>query len=142
MTTPAAARLYEAQHLFAMEGKRNVTYNPNKVDPETLPRIYGFNNGGGSGWYQAIAIAEDGHCLGGHTCSSEGYMPHDLGILEGCRLDRHEKEYSTHYPEGYVMEWVPTPQIEEHEKLNKAFELNNIMAKEKEKIDAQDKCKS
>jgi len=134
MTTPAAERLYEAQHLFAMEGKRNVVYNPNKVNPETLPRIYGFNNGGSPGWYHAVAIAEDGHGLGGHICSSEGYMQHDLGILEGTRLDRHEKQYSQHYPEGYVMEWVPSNQIKDHEKLNNAFKLNEILAeKEKEK---------
>jgi hypothetical protein len=134
MTTPAAARLYEAQHLYAMEDKRNAIYNPNEVDPETLPRIYSFNNGGRSGWYHAVAISEDGHCLGGHVCSSEGYMQYDLGILEGTRLDRHEKEYATHYPEGYVMEWVPSDYIKSHEKLNKAFKLNELLAAKQEEV--------
>ena len=129
MTTPAAARLYEAQHLYAMEGKKNVIYNPLQKPVEELPHIMCFNNGGSPGWFEAIAIAEDGNCLGGHCCSAESYMPHDLGVLEGTRLDRHENSYSKHYPDGYIMEWIPTSQVDTHEKLQKAFLLNAELAK-------------
>jgi hypothetical protein len=129
MTTEAAARLYEAQHLYEMEGKGNALYNPEQRPYEELPIIYGFNNGGSPGWFSAVLIAEDGTCLGGHVCSSEAYMPHDLGILVGTRPDRHES-FKMHYPRGYRMVFVPSDQISTHEKLNKAFELNTLQTKE------------
>lgn len=129
MTTPAAARLYEAQHLFDMEGRRIAHYNPHNQPLSVLPVIYGFNNGGSPGWYHAVALAEDGSVLGGHICSSEGYILHDLGILEGTREDHHVN-YKAHYPGGYRMEFVPSRSIEGHEGLNKAFANNHEKAKE------------
>ena len=60
MTTPAAAKMYEAQHEHEMEGKGNAFYNPSNKPFEDLPVIYGFNNGGSAGWYGAVLIAEDG----------------------------------------------------------------------------------
>ena len=124
MTTKAAARLYEAQHLYEMEGKGNALFNPNNKPFNELPVIYGFNNGGSAECMHAVLIAEDGTCLGGHTCSSEGYMRHDLGILEGTRPDRHET-FKKHYPDGYRMVFVPSDDIKSHEKLNTAFVLND-----------------
>jgi hypothetical protein len=82
MTTPAAAALYLAQHNFEHEGRGNAVYNPKGLPVAELPFIYGFNNGGSSGWYSAQLISQDGHWLGSHTCSEEGYMPADLGVLE------------------------------------------------------------
>lgn len=80
-------------------------FNPlNKPEAE-LPVIYGFNNGGGAGNYYACLMAEDGTGLGSHLCSSEGYMPGDLGCIEGSRPDRHE-HFREHYPDGYRMEFV------------------------------------
>lgn len=90
MTTPAAARLYEAQHLAQWEGMGYAVHNPHDRPINELPVIYGFNNGGSPGWYSGCLLAEDGAALGGHVCSAEGYMPHDLGILEGARPDRQE----------------------------------------------------
>lgn len=127
MTTPAAEKLYLAQHQVEMEGRGIAIYNPNNLPIEELPVIYGFNNGGSSGWYYAQAISEDGMGLGSHICSNECFMPHDLGILEGTGLDRHEKDYQRHYPNGYKMEFVPSSKIETHEKLQKAFELNKAL---------------
>jgi hypothetical protein len=132
MTTEAAARLYEAQHLYEMEGRGNALYNPEQLPYEELPVIYGFNNGGSPGWYEAIAMAEDGTYLGGHICSSEAYMPHDLGILAGTRSDRHETSYQKHYPRGYRMMFVSSNQIAEHEKLNNAFKLKALQEKKDE----------
>lgn len=138
MTTPAAERLYLVQHEYEMEGRRVAIFNPHNRPVEELPLIMGFNNGGSPGWYSAVALAEDGHCLGGHCCSHEGYMPHDLGILEGTRKDRHEESYQPHYPGGYRMVFVPTAEIEGHEKLQRAFELNKKLAKEAAAKEASD----
>lgn len=128
MTTEAAARLYEAQHLMEMEGKGYAVFNPHNKPLSELPIIYGFNNGGSPGWYSAQLLAEDGTGLGGHICSSEGYMPHDLGILDGTRPDRH-KHFREHYPEGYRMEFIPASEVKNHSGLKIAFELNQEMAR-------------
>ena len=122
MTTPAAAQLYLAQHEVALEGRRAATYNPHNRPLAELPTIFGFNNGGSAGWYSAVALAEDGVCLGGHVCSHEGYMPADLGVLEGTRLDRHAEDYQKHYPDGYRMEFVPTAFIAAHAGLKAAID--------------------
>lgn len=131
MTTPAAARLYLAQHQLEMEGKPFAIYNPHNKPIEELPVIIGFNNGGSEGWYSAVAIAQDGVSLGGHCCSHEGYMPHDLGVLEGTRPDRHEEQYQKHYPDGYRMAFVPHKEVKNCEMLQEAFRLNKILSHEK-----------
>src|SRR5690348_4286544 len=132
MTSPAAERLYLAQHEAEMEGKRNEVFNPHNKPLNELPVIYGFNNGGSPGWFQAVAMAEDGTCLGGHTCSAEGYMPHDLGILAGTRPDRHEESYRPHYPDGYRMEFVGYADLKGHAALNAALAANREKAAQAE----------
>jgi hypothetical protein len=123
MTTPAAARLYLAQHELQWEGKPFAVFNPHDKPVNELPVIYGFNNGGKpSTFLQAVALAEDGTCLGGHGCSAEGYMPADLGMLKGARPDRHEGEFQPHYPNGYRCEFVPSGNIEGHAGLQAAIE--------------------
>lgn len=124
MTTAAAARLYEAQHEVQHQGRRVAISNPHNKDIAELPTIFGFNNGGPSGWMIAVLLAEDGTPLGSHCCSSEVYMPADLGILEGSRSDRHE-EFAKHYPDGYRMEFVSFDDVLTHEKLNAAFALHD-----------------
>lgn len=132
MTTEARARLYEAQHLAEMEGKGYVVFNPHNKPLSELPIIYGWNNGGEPGWYQAVAMSEDGNCLGSHICSSEDYMLHDLGILEGTRLDRHEGSYKKHYPNGYRMNFVQwghpglAAAMQENDKLRKEAEVSHV----------------
>ncbi len=122
MTTPEAASLYEAQHHARMRGKKYAVYNPHEKPAEDLPTIYGFNNGGGAGFMQAQLMAEDGTPLGSHLCSSEGYMLHDLGILEGTRPDRHE-EFCKHYPDGYRMDFVSYEDVRGHEGLMRAINI-------------------
>ena len=129
MTTPAAARLYEAQHLLSVEGRGWAAFNPHNKPLAELPVIFGFNNGGSPGWYSAVLIAEDGEGLGGHCCSSEAYMPHDLGILEGSRPDRHEG-FREHYPDGYRMEFVHHTDP----RIIVAFERNAELAKAGEEM--------
>jgi len=100
--------------------KEYAVYNPHNRPIDDLPIIYGFNNGGEKGFMQAILIAQDGTELGGHICSSESYMPHDLGILEGTRPDRHER-FREHYPKGYRMEFVGYEAVPNHDGLQEAL---------------------
>lgn len=120
MTTPVAEALYAAQHNYAMAGKKPAVYNPHHKDLDDLPTIYGFNNGGSHQMLQAVLMAEDGTSLGSHCCSAECYMPHDLGILEDTRPDRHD-DFKKHYPDGYKMEFVSYNHVSDHEGLQKAF---------------------
>jgi hypothetical protein len=129
MTTPAAANLYLAEHLLQMEGKRLAHYNPHGKPINELPVIYGFNNGGSPNWYSGVLIAEDGSGMGGHICSAEAYMHHDLGILEGTRLDRH-KGFKEHYPDGYRMEFISSKDVLTHPGLELAYQRNQQKAKE------------
>jgi hypothetical protein len=133
MTTPAAARLYEAQHLLEWEGRGYATFNPHGKPLDELPVIYGFNNGGEPGWMSAVLLAEDGTGLGGHICSSEGYMRHDLGVLEGSRPDRHEG-FQKHYPDGYRMEFIGEAEVRARNNpgLELAYERNQQKASERE----------
>lgn len=125
MTTKAAEALYEAQHVYAHQHRGGAVYNPGNKPLGELPVIYGFNNGGSPGWFSAQLIAQDGTPLGGHTCSSEAYMPSDLGILEGTRSDRHET-FRAHYPGGYRMEFVGYSEVDEHAGLQEAFRRRDL----------------
>lgn len=127
MTTKAAARLYEAQHVYKYEGRPVAVFNPHDKPVQELPIIYGFNNGGSPGFMSAVLLAEDGTGLGSHLCSSEAYMPADLGVLEGTRPDRHEG-FQKHYPDGYRMEFVGHADVPSCEGLIRAFALNEKQA--------------
>ena len=105
MTTKAAAAAYEAAHVLKHQHLGWAIYNPHGKPVSELPVIYGWNNGGDGYFMSACLIAQDGTTFPGHACSSEGYMPADLGILEGTRPDRHE-EFRKHYPDGYRMVFV------------------------------------
>lgn len=111
---------------------RYAVFNPHDKPVAELPVIYGFNNGGSAGLYSACLIAEDGTGLGGHICSHEGYMPGDLGILEGYRPDRHET-FKAHYPDGYRMDFVSYADVPDHAALAEAFRLNALLAEKAEK---------
>lgn len=124
MTTKEAEAQYLQDYPATMRGKGFAVVNPLNRPEEELPVIYGFNNGGSPEWFDAVLIAEDGECLGGHICSDEAYMPGDLGCLEGTRPDRHE-EFLAHYPEGYRMEFVPTEAMNGHVKFNLALAVAN-----------------
>jgi hypothetical protein len=137
MTTAAAAKMYEAQHLHEMEGKRNAVYNPHNKPVNELPFIFGFNNGGSLGFMHAQLIAQNGPGLGSHLCSSEAYMPADLGILEGTRADRHEG-FREHYPDGYRMLFVPSDKIDGCLELQEAFERNKELAAAEKAKDAEE----
>lgn len=121
MTTPEHAALYAAQHRVEHAHRAVAVFNPNDAPIDSLPFIYGFNNGGSIGMLHAVAISEDGEHLGSHLCSDECYMPHDLGILEGTRPDRHEKDYRPHYPNGYRMAFVSYADVGGHEGIQRAM---------------------
>lgn len=122
MTTKEAAAQYEMAHIQANKDKKIAVYNPHNKPISELPVIYGYNGGGSAGYKAAILITEDGFEIGDHTCSSEAYMPHDLGILENSRPDRHVY-FRRYYPDGYRMEFVGYDDaVSTHEGLQKAFE--------------------
>ena len=120
MTTEAAAARYLAEHLAENAGRGWAIVNPGNRPLDELPVIYGFNNGGSRYFLSGQLIAEDGTLLGSHACSAEGYMPHDLGILEGTRPDRHET-FIQHYPRGYRMEFVSSGEVAGHAGLQAAI---------------------
>jgi hypothetical protein len=127
MTTREAELRYLQIHLNECQGRPLTVFNPNNLPEDDLPVIMGLNNsksGGSPGFMRAIAVAQDGTVLGEHLCSHEGYMPHDLGLIEGSRPDRHENSYQKHYPNGYRMVWIPTDERDNSKLLQRAFELN------------------
>lgn len=130
MTTAAAEKVYLARHLGEWNGTPYAVFNPHNKPVEELPVIYGFNNGGSSGWLSGALIAQDGEVLGGHVCSHEGYMRADLGILEGSRPDRHD-EFRAHYPDGYRMDFVPSADVMTHSGLDEACKRHDEKAAEK-----------
>lgn len=127
MTTPAMEALYLKVHEHKWGDKGYACFNPHGKPVEELPTIYGFNNGGSPGWYSGVLLAEDGTALGGHVCSHEGYMLHDLGIIEGARPDRHEN-FRAHYPDGYRMDFIPADQVKTHPGLETAYQRNQEKA--------------
>ncbi len=126
MTTSQAAAQYEAEHLRDWARKNYAVHNPHNKPLGELPVIWGFSNGGSPGWMDAVLLAEDGTFLGSHLCSSTAYMPHDLGILEGARPDRHET-FREHYPDGYRMDFTVDAH---HPEIEKAYQKNQQLAKE------------
>lgn len=90
-------------------------------------KIYCINNGGSKdcgGWWNALAIADDGHILAQHICSHESFMPHDLGITSTWK---HEN-YNAHFGENnWELEWVSDP--EKHEGFLKAVKLYKSLPK-------------
>lgn len=109
----------------------NAIFNPHGKEPETLPIIFGFNNGGSPGWWSGVLIAQDGTPLGSHLCSHEGFMWGDLGIEEGSRPDRHES-FQQHYPDGYRMEFVGRYAVPSHAGLQAAFAAHDLKYKDQE----------
>ncbi len=131
MTTEGAAALYLAQHQMEVFGRPVAVFNPKSLPLEQLPAIFAFSNVRGGGDGICCAMAEDGVVLGWHWCSNEGYAPNDLGVLDGCRDDRHE-HYRKHYPDGYRMEFVKSSEVAEHPALRLAFHRNQEQAKASE----------
>lgn len=74
------------------------------IAPTRKPKIYCTVNGGSEGWWNAIAIAEDGTPLAGHICSAIAWARHDLGV-DNDTMGKH-KHYRAYYPDGYEMVWV------------------------------------
>jgi len=127
MTTAKASARYEAEHVAEWNGRPLAVFNPLGKPVAELPVIYGFNNGGPHQFLSAVLLAEDGVELGGHCCSSEGYMPSDLGCLKGSRPDRHE-DFQKHYPDGYRMEFVSYCDLPSHARINAAMKKHDERA--------------
>lgn len=102
-----------------------------------MHKIYGLLNGGSGDWLEAIALGDDGFVVGSHICSSEDWMPHDLG-MDGQSNWKHEN-YNKQYGEGnWETEFVPNSKIDTHEGLQAALKA----ARERmEKDESITKCK-
>lgn len=125
MTSDAQQKYYESKHAAKWGSEVWAVHNPHNKPVNELPVIYGWNNGSTSaigGCMYGELVAEDGTLFPGHVCTSEVYMPHDLGILKGSRPDRHEN-FRTHYPDGYRMEFVSYEDVPDHTGLQAAFKL-------------------
>lgn len=97
-------------------------FNPLNKPVEELPYIFGFNNGGSEGWWIAMAVSQNGHFLGSHVCSSEGFMPADLGLIDGGYVARREA-YQKHYPEGYRTTFVSYKDVKDNAELQAAMTI-------------------
>ena len=86
------------------------------------PKIFGLCNGGSPGWYDALAMAEDGTVVAQHACSHPGWVRHDLG-MDGESTWKHEL-YAAHYPDGYELVFVPDAEVLTHPGLTAAYAAN------------------
>lgn len=90
-------------------------------------KIYAFNNGGSPGWYQAIALGEDGQIVGEHICSHEAWVPHDLGA-DGRSNWQHDN-YDKVYGKGnWTIKYIKPNEIEDHSGLKEAIEKAKVLA--------------
>lgn len=119
-TGVGSGSVYSAEHYFRSSDdaqaecdRRNAILN----NGLPKPKIFGFCNGGSRGWYEVLAVTEDGTCLASHCCSHPGFGPGDIGVTTNWK---HEL-YWAHYPNGFVMEWVEDPKS--HDGLNAALRI-------------------
>lgn len=92
------------------------------------PKIYAFSNGGYPGFFQALAISEDGYVVGQHVCSHESWIPHDLGVTS----EWHHEGYQKHYPDGFEVVFVPYDDVVSHKGLQEAILKLESRMKDKE----------
>jgi hypothetical protein len=68
-------------------------------------------------------MAEDGKVLVSATCSHEDEAKTELGVNEGTAEDCHVV-YRKYFPGGYVMEFIPASNLDDHKGLHKALKAN------------------
>jgi len=96
------------------------------TEPHTA-KIYVFVNARwGTGDVIGVALAEDGHCLASHICSSESFVPHDLGATSTWKHDH----YREHFPDGFDVVYVPSDQVADHAGIAAAAKLNKQLEEE------------
>lgn len=121
MTTKEAEARYLREHLNATANAGSNIYNPRNVPVGELPVIYGFNSGDTYLGCIGRIVSQDGTYLGGHSCSHEGYMRSDLGMIPD---SYHEQAFRDHYPEGFRTEFVSLRDVAGHEGLQAALLLH------------------
>lgn len=85
--------------------------------------IYCFANGPafGGGDVHAVALADNGKCVAGHVCSSECYIPNDLGVTSNWKHDVYDAEFGKG---NWTAEFVRVADIASHAGLQAALKLN------------------
>lgn len=92
-----------------------------------MKKIFGFVNSGTPGMLEALAISEDGKVLAGHCCSSECYVPHDLGVTGDWKHDKYDAEFGQG---NWTIEYVPMRDITTHAGLQEAIARANSLGDE------------
>lgn len=111
----------------------NAVFNPNNRHLDDLPTIYGYNAGQRASLSLSCdtecvgyLIAQDGTDLGYCVCESHVSLAATLGCLEDTAPERHIESFRRHYPDGYIMEYVPKGQVKDHKGLTEALRLQAI----------------
>lgn len=94
------------------------------------PTIYAFINGGSPGWFEVMAIAEDGEFLAGHISSSVSWAQIDIDHEQ-----KHE-HYRRKYPDGFQFLWLDGDKPEDLAIIKQLGEKNRALA-EKESASAE-----
>lgn len=105
-------------------------YNPHGKPIDELPLISGFNNGGRHGTYSGVIIAQDGTVLGGHICSNEHYMLHDLGVA-ATGPEYRRVAFEAHYPDGCRTRFVSYADVQNDPIIQEALRLNKEFGEDK-----------
>src|SRR3954449_10283628 len=77
-----------------------------------MRRIYCFINARGQGGCMNVlveALCEDGDFLASHRSSDESWAKYDIGVSS----EHQHAAYEDHCPDGYTLEWVDSPLIQE-----------------------------
>ena len=70
-----------------------------------------------------FALAEDGNLLATHCSSSPDFSKHDMGLTSDWKHD----DYNEHYPDGYEVEWIDEPNLDNHAGFQDAFAKNQAI---------------
>jgi hypothetical protein len=95
-----------------------------------MHKIYCFINGGDSGLFNVLAIADDRNVLAHHISSDNAWARHDIGITSDWKHD----EYDKHFPDGYELVWLSDPS--NSKELDHAAKLNAKLREQAEEQNA------
>lgn len=89
-----------------------------------MRKLYLFNNTvpEKSGWNHCVSMADDGHVLGSHICSSPGFMRHDLTQFAQ-RIDELKKHFGGVEGEAFEVVVVPQGELPPEDVLEKNKQL-------------------
>lgn len=96
-------------------------YNPNGVNVESLPVLYGVHTANVAGDVVGDVITSDGQAITRHISSNKYHLLHDLGMTKSGLSSTYAKMFSEVYPEGYRTEFVEFEAVLTHPVVGKFF---------------------